>query len=252
MLEKLLSNEENLTDGVDSMFEEPGSFKQQLNDDYYPSEQQKIDTLTDQMSKKKCIYHKSASLPNLTSLNELNEPAAEHHVLNRTVDGTGIDQVDASFKKMLTKRIKRCVSQLLNKSPNSEIAYTNRYFDEEEQPYDDYSDPHESYYHHQPQISQPIRSHPYSSPRQCGRPHYLNIGEPQQHSHSPLAPSQQSTSVTGSGSSVESFESPNLALNAKGSNYISALAKQLLHKLFVSISGRIDNEIEYVFNFKYT
>lgn len=231
MLEKLLSNEENLADCVDSIFEEPGSFKQQLNDDYYPSEQRKANDLADRLSKKKCIYHKSSSLPNLASLIESNEP--ESSALNRTAD-----EMDASLK-MLTKRIKRCVSQLLNKSPNSDLTHKNSYFNEDQQLFEDYSDPHESYYHHQPQISQPMASHPYSSPpQQCGRPHYLNISEPAPQSNSPLASSQQSNSVTGSASSVESCESPNLALNAKGSNYISALAKQLLHKLFVSISGR--------------
>lgn len=248
MLEKLLSNEENLSDCVDSIFEEPGSFKQQLNDDYYHSERPKASDRTERLpKKKKRIQVKSSSLPNLSCLNEANEMGIEHLLLNQTTDDRMIatDEVDASFKKV-TRLIKRCVSQLLHKSQNEELSYKNVYFDEQEQQFNGYGDPHESYYHHQPQISQQESGHPYSSSPQCSGPRYLNVAEPRhQFNSSPLDTSQQSTSVTGSASSMDSFESPksskspNLALNAKGSNYISALAKQLLHKLFVSISGRM-------------
>ena len=243
MLEKLLSNEENLeslADCVDSIFEEPGSFKQQLNDDYYPSQRPKASDPVEQPPKKKEIIRaKCLSMPNLSRPSEANELT----VWNRTTNDRAMttDEVDASFKKV-TKLIKRCVSQLLNKSQNEELVYKNTYFDEQEQ-FNGYSNQHESFYHHQPQQE---GGHSYSSSPQCSGPRYLNIAEPrQQLNSSPLDTSQQSTSVTGSASSMDSFESPksskspNLALNAKGSNYISALAKQLLHKLFVSISGMV-------------
>lgn len=232
MLEKLLSNEESLTDCVDSMFEEPGSFKQYNEfptDDDYPSDHSKV-RASDQLNansnqlksmRTKCLK-RSSSLPNLTCtqtrLNELDKCSLRH---NMTTDDQMLnDEIDASFKT-ITKRIKKCVSQILVKKQQTVVViYENNHFSERDQ------------FNHQP-----------SESHQCPQfndQHYLNVNQQQQQFNNSIATSsQQSNSPTGSPSSVDSYEI-SLALNAKGSNYISALAKQLLHKLFVSISGIAD------------
>lgn len=231
MLEKLLSkNEENLTECVDSIFEEEEpesnsfSFNKQYDD--YPSNRPNK-TLKLCLKQRKTNIKKSSSSPNLSKLNESNEHS--YHRLNMTTDDQTImnDEIDASFKK-ITKRIRRCVSQLLVKTLNTDhLAYENNHFQGENQ-------------FNQQQINQQIdqfNHHQFNSQSQqhCNNHNFLTANQQQQFSNS-LATSQQSNSITGSSSSVDSYEI-SLALNAKGSNYVSALAKQLLHKLFVSISG---------------
>lgn len=268
MLEKLLSNEESLTDCVDSIFEEAGSFKHyneyQTNDyqtnndvdddDQFILNQNKSNHLnasnvTDEClskddlikSKKKSkILKRSISLPDLKRNNleetKLINNDSDDRFCSRfyaTNDEQMInDEIDASFKK-ITKRIKRCVSQLLvKKHLPMDLMYENNNFTQNEF--------NRTNNHLLPSCDQQTHLQYHNQP-------YLNINnhfssQPQYNSNNNnliASSSQQSNSLTSSPSSIDSYEI-NLALNAKGSTYISKGAKQVLHKLFVSISGIAD------------
>lgn len=254
MLEKSLSNEEeSLNDCVDSLFEEPLSFKQDFN------EQHQLEKESLNNKNYHFIKSKSKSMPNLREFERI-----KNNNLNKTTDDkllNCIDEVDASFKRF-AKRIKKCVSQLLINSPlNNDFTvgeYTcqNLCFNDDQlntnlnynSYYNQYNECNQ--FNNQPQQHPSCNSPPcqlnsqYSNNGYHNQPYFNQ--QPQEHVHqasndnSYLATSQQSTNASlTTGSSVDSYEI-SLALNAKGSNYISETAKELLHELFKSISGIAD------------